>query len=259
MKSERIQALTADPDERVALARVLDCAEAAEKRGVPAHTAFLTPHLRLLAGQIAPAALFCGGYPDAERTEAVFLPDWADPAEAESYAETAVVRALRRDRGDTPPTHRDYLGALLGLGLRREVLGDLLVRPEGCDMIVCEGVADFIRDNLASAGRSPLDLSVIPREDLIVPEQAFTERRDTVASLRLDGVTAAAFSLSRGRAAEAVAAGKVSVNGVPCEKADREIADGDTVSLRGAGKCRVLTDGALSRKGRICIVIRKYV
>ena len=72
-------------------------------------------------------------------------------------------------------------------------------------------------------------------------------------------MAAAAFSLSRGRAAEAVAAGKVSVNGVPCEKADREVADGDTVSLRGAGKCRVRTDGALSRKGRICIVIQKYL
>lgn len=259
MKSDLIQTLTADPDERIALARVLDCAEAAAQRSVPAHTGFLTPHLRALAAQLAPGAAFCGGYPEAERVTAVFLPDWADPEDAESYAGLSVIRAARRDRGEPAPTHRDYLGALLGLGLRREALGDLLVRPEGCDMIVSEGIAAFIRDNLTSAGHSPLELTIIDPQDLIVPEQAFTERRDTVASLRLDGVAAAAFSLSRGRAAEAVAAGKVSVNGVPCEKADREVADGDTVSLRGAGKCRVRTDGALSRKGRICIVIQKYL
>ena len=122
-----------------------------------------------------------------------------------------------------------------------------------------EGIAGFVCANLTSAGHSPLDLAPVALEDLIVPEQAFTERKDTVASLRLDGVAAAAFSLSRGRASEAVAAGKVSVNGVPCEKPDREIADGDTVSLRGSGKCRILTDGSLSRRGRVCIVIQKYL
>ena len=259
MKNDLLPGLTQDPDERTALARVLDCADSARERGIPAHTAFLTPHLRQLAASLAPGMLFFGGYPDAERTVAAALPDWADPEDAPDYAGLAAVRALRRDRGEPAPTHRDYLGALLGLGLRRDAVGDLLVRPEGCDMIVTDAVADFICANLTSAGRSPLDLSPIALADLIIPEQAFTERRDTVASLRLDGVVSAAFSLSRARASEAVAAGKVGVNGVPCEKPDREIADGDTVSLRGAGKCRIRTDGNLSRRGRVCIVILRYL
>ena len=258
MKSPLLQSLTADPDERMTLARVLDCADAAS-RGTPSHTAFLSPHERALAERLAPAARFFGGYPDAERTVAVFLPDWAEDAQLPDCAELAAVRAVRRDREGSAPTHRDYLGALLALGVRRDMLGDLLVRPDGCDILAASSVAPFLRDNLTSAGRSPLTVTLVPLPELIVPEQAFREIRDTVASLRLDAVTAAAFSLSRGKAAEAVAAGKVFLNGIPCDKPDREVAEGDKISLRGMGKCLVASAGGVSRKGRVCLVLRRYL
>ncbi|MEA4823415.1 MAG: YlmH/Sll1252 family protein [Clostridiaceae bacterium] len=259
MKSSLLQSLTQDPDERITLARVLDCADAAASRAAVTHTAFLTPHERALAGQIAPGALFFGGYPSAERTVAVFLPDWADTDTLAAYADLAVIRAVRRDREDSAPTHRDYLGALLGLGIRRDMVGDLLVRPDGCDILAAASIAPFLRDNLTSAGRFPLDVTLVELCELIIPEQAFRELRDTVASMRLDGIVAAAFSLSRGKAADAVAAGKVFLNGVPCEKADREVAAGDSISLRGNGKCVLDSVGGVSRKGRICIVLKRYL
>ena len=83
--------------------------------------------------------------------------------------------------------------------------------------------------------------------------------RDTVSSLRLDAVTAAAFSMSRGKAAELIAAGKVNLDHVPCIKPDRPVAEGAVLTARGLGKARLTEVGGLTRKGRTGITIEKYI
>ena len=258
MKNDVIRGLTEDADERMHLAHLLDCRDAAERRGVPAHTDFLTPHERALAERLAPEAVFCGGVPDAERTVAVFLPEWAPAEDAERCAGLAALRIERRDAGRGGAlTHRDYLGAILALGLRRDAVGELLVREDGCDAVVTEAAAALLVRELESVGRVPVRTERTERVG--AREQRFEERRDTVASARLDALTAAAFSLARGRAAEAVEAGRVFVNGALCEKPDREVRSGDRIALRGAGKCEILIPGGVSRKGRLCVVIRRFL
>ena len=83
--------------------------------------------------------------------------------------------------------------------------------------------------------------------------------RDTVATLRLDAVAASAFSLSRGKAADLISSGKVQLNYRECVKPDRPVAEGDVISCRGLGKCAVKEAGKLSKKGRIMIVLERYV
>ena len=83
--------------------------------------------------------------------------------------------------------------------------------------------------------------------------------RDTVASLRLDSVLAAGFSLSRGRAAEAVEKGSVQVNYVTCVKPDKPVSAGDTITCRGLGKCVLDSVGAPTKKGRLPVAIRRYI
>ena len=99
----------------------------------------------------------------------------------------------------------------------------------------------------------------LPLEEPELPAQACRELRDTVSSLRLDNVLAAGFSLSRGRAAEAVEKGAVQVNWTVCQKPDKPVAAGDTITCRGLGKCVLDSVGSPTKKGRLPVVIRRFV
>jgi len=197
---------------------------------------------------------FYGGYEDAERTVAVFLPDYAELAE---YDPLALLR-MTRD-GGRALTHRDYLGALMGLGIKREMIGDILVREDGADIVIMKEMKDFLLSHFDKAGKTALKAEILPISEILIPENRFEEKRDTVASLRLDNLVAAAFSLSRGRAAEAIGGGMVYVNGLQSEKADRQIKEGDKIVLRGKGRVLLASVGGVTRKDRISIVLHKYL
>lgn len=162
-----------------------------------------------------------------------------------------------RHREDTL-THRDYLGSLMGLGLRRDGIGDILVGEHGADIIVLRELAPFLKMHYGRAGRKRLEVSEIPLAALIVPEEKVSFIRDTVASMRLDAIVAAMFRLPRAKAADAVRAGRVFVNQRACERPDHPVAEHDRITLRGAGRGEV--DGILgeSRKGRIVVSLKRF-
>jgi len=208
----------------------------------------------------------------AERKIAAFLPEYLDESYLTAAMESAdgadedfpicAIRLTRRDKmvaGRTALSHRDYLGSLLGLGIRRETLGDLYVSEDGCDVICVKSMAAFLLENVTGAGRVSLDARQIALSEVVVPEKKVKVIRDTVASLRLDGVASAGFSLSRGKTAEAIAAGKCEVNARLCEKGDREVHEGDIVSIRGLGRMKLTEVGGNSKKGRIIITIERYL
>lgn len=264
-KSKLLDRCGALGEDRLVLAKVLDRAEQAERRSVPAATDFLSPAQRVqaedllrLAGVPETAFASLGGYEAAERRILLFLPDWLDREDAESQSPLRCLRASFRPE-ESAPTHRDFLGSLMGLGIVREKVGDILVGPESADLIVVDTVADFLLQNWTSAGRTHLAVTSIEAGDLRVPEVRTEEVRDTVSSLRLDAVTASALRMSRGKAAELVERGAVQVNWRPCAKPDKPLAEGDTVSARGFGKYRLAQVGGLTKKGRIAIVIKRYV
>jgi len=249
-------------DGRLLLAKVLDKLEQAQSRNIPVSTGFLSPQeqtaaktLLRLAGVREEEAAYLGGYPAAERKLILFLPDWLSYEDAESP-----LRFLRCTfRPEYGLTHRDFLGSLMGLGIVREKMGDILVADGSCDLITLGPVADFLRENLVSAGRARLEVSEISAEELRVPEAKCEELRDTVSSLRLDSIVASGFRLSRGRAAELIEGGRVQVNWTDCVKPDRLLAEGDTVSARGFGKFELLQVGGVTRKGRTGILLKRYL
>lgn len=197
---------------------------------------------------------FYGGYEEAERTVAVFLPDYAELTEYNPLALLRITQVGHREL-----SHRDYLGALMGLGVKREIIGDILVREKGADIVFIKDMGEFLLYHYEKAGRTSLAAEIVPIEDIIIPENRFEEKRDTVASLRLDNVIASAFSLSRGRAAEAIEGGLVFVNGLQIDKADRQIKEGDKLVLRGKGKVLLKTVGGVTKKDRISITLYKYL
>jgi RNA-binding protein YlmH len=197
---------------------------------------------------------FYGGYEDAERTVVIFLPDYAELADHDPLALLRITQS-----GQRALSHRDYLGALMGLGIKREIIGDILVRENGADIVIIREMGDFLLYNYEKAGRTSLKAEIVSIGEIIVPENRFEEKRDTVASLRLDNLVASAFSLSRGRAAEAVEGGMVFVNGLQIDKADRQIKEGDKLVLRGKGKVLLKAVGGVTKKDRISIVLHKYI
>ena len=261
-KTELLNKLARDGEERLLLARAMDKLELARTRSVPGHTGFLSPQERvsvenLLGACGHPRHLFYGGFAGAERTVCAFLPDWQE--EDVWLDSDCPIKALRCTWFNGTLSHRDFLGAILGLGLDREKIGDLLVGDGECHILALADVADFLVMNLNQAGRIRLKTAPMGLADLKPPEVKVKPIRDTVSSLRLDAVAASGFSLSRGKAAELIASGKFQLNHRECLKPDRPVGAGDVMSCRGLGKCVLKEVGGPSKKGRIMILLERYV
>lgn len=252
-----------DEETRLILARALDKLETAERRGVPAHTPFLSPAQRaavegLINASGHPRHLFAGGYEGAERTICVFLPDWLEEEDWPAGEHPLAALQLTAPAG-AKLTHRDWLGSILGLGLTREKLGDLLVSENQCQAIVLSETAEIVRSQLDKVGRYPVKAAPLALEELTVPERTVKLIRDTFATLRLDAVAASAFSLPRSKAAALITSGRVSLNHVECTKPDRLVNEGDIITCRGSGKCVVKCINGQSKKGRIMAELERYV
>ena len=259
-KRERIEKLTQDKDEAMLLARVYDRITTAEQRNIPAATAFLSPREQALAGQLLRGMQprFFGGTEAAERKMCVWLPDYLDEEWLQS--EDGPCAAVRAEFfAQDSLSHRDFLGALMGAGIKRETVGDIFVSGGRCDFLVTREILPYVLQNLTSAGRAKLTLHEIPLDGLSVPQAQIKTIRDTVASLRLDSVVSSGFGLSRGKAALYIESGKTELDHLPCMKADKPVAEGDVISVRGLGKIRLEEISGTTKKGRTGIVISRFV
>ena len=194
--------------------------------------------------------------PGAERTVAYYLPEYLAPEDWLADGVVACLRATFYEKNAL--THRDMLGALMGAGLRRDAIGDIYVAEDHCDFFVLDELAQYLLDNLTSAGRTALKLRRLPLCEVERPPERLRELRVTVSSLRLDGVLSAAFHVSRADAAQAVNAGRVAVNGAVCVKPDRQLAPQDVLALRGKGKLRILSLDGETKKGRQAVTVGIY-
>lgn len=253
-----------DGEERLELARALDKLELAQNRSIPAATRFLSPAMQTALGDLLaacghPRHCFFGGYPGAERAVCLFLPDWqeeADALEGEDCPVAAVRCTFPRGSG---LTHRDFLGGLMGTGLTRACIGDILVGDGVCDVLVLRENRSAVLDQFTSAGRQRLALTALPLEQLAPGTRETRILRDTVATLRLDAVLSSGFSIARGKAADLIHAGRVSVDHRECLKPDKTVAEGNVLTCKGLGKCVVKAVLGQSKKGRIMIEMERYL
>lgn len=267
-KTELLNKFAKDPDERLVLARALDQMDRALNRSIPCATQFLSPAQRaalepLLAASGHPRRLFHGGYEGAERTVCVFLPGWQEagdwPAEDELAAIECAWPPAGTDSAGAGLTHRDLLGGLMAIGLTREKVGDILMGGGAAQIVCLKEAAPIILSQFDRAGRFRLKLREIPLSGLSPAPAQVKVIHDTVSALRLDAVLASGFSLARGKAADAVTGGRVSVNHRECVKPDKPVGPGDVLTCRGLGKCVLKAAGGQSRKGRIIVEIERYL
>ena len=264
-KKELLDRCARNGEERVLLARVLDKLEQAQSRGIPAHTPFLSPGegaavTGLLAAWGHPRHCFWGGYDQAERRICAFLPDWQEEGDLMADPQGPLGAVEGRFPPSASLSHRDILGSLMGLGLTRETIGDILLPGEGrCQVVVLRSALPILLSQWEQAGRWTLSVREILLDALESRPAQVKTIRDTVATPRLDAVLAAGFSLSRSKAAAYISGGKVSLNHLECLKGDKLVEEGDVLTCRGLGKCVVKEVPGQSRKGRTMLVLERYL
>lgn len=249
---------TSDRSDHILRSRIEDTVRLCDKRGVPCFLGFLDLREQALAQQVLQAlhsdsvVSFYGGYPDAERTVlAVSQPHYM--AEEGDYPISIVAFEYRAQRRIT---HRDVLGTLINMGIRREAIGDILC-GEGISVVfVRNEICDFICEQLDRIGGE--GVSVIPHYDGDLPAQTeYAEMRESIASPRLDSIVKALVHCSREQAAEMIRFGRVSVNHLPTDVITKTIAEGDTISIRGYGRFHIDQIGPETKKGRLALFARR--
>lgn len=245
-----------NPERKLFLAQVSDLAERALKLQEPQWTDFLEPPDREQAEAALgwnPKVRFnaFGGYAKAERRRIVIYPDY--------YIVETIKPALAfleiTTNSPEPLSHRDYLGAILSLGLKREKLGDLLVASTGCQLVLVPEMVDFLKAHLSKVGNHPAVLAEIDPEQLNPPDQREKVIRSTVASLRLDTIAGLGFGESRTKMVKEIRSERVKVNWKVEKNPDTALQPGAVISIRGRGRVIFKEITGTSKKGRIGIVL----
>jgi len=193
-----------------------------------------------------------GGHEGSERKYLGVFPEYMD--EDEEYF--PIVALTLNFRKEDLLSHRDFLGAVLGLGIKRECVGDILVGEGKCVIFLSESSAELVKNELEKVGRAGVKIEEGAIGEL--PEGAgYEEISGTAASARLDCIIALLLNVSRERSAHIIKSGAVSVNFEEIKRVADDVCDGDIISVRSSGRYVIDSVGEQTKKGRIKVKARK--
>lgn len=200
-------------------------------------------------------SVWFGGFTDAERKILGVFPDWEEATE-----EVFPIAALKIEcKYDAKLSHRDYLGAVLSLGIDRSKIGDILVEENTAVIFALDTAADYIKNNIVKIGRCGIKITVLKFDEIVLPEPKFEIINTVAASERIDAVLAAALKLSRANTAKLINSGKVQINYKLCDNVSKNLCIGDLISVRGFGRLLFDNIGSETRSGRYHISLKRYV
>ncbi len=252
--NDREKFLASANEEREALAKIFDKANAAYKKGIATFSDFLSEReysefkARQKHVDSVKVTAF-GGYDGAMRVMLRF-------SEGEEAFPIQAVKVCSRSIEGLK--HPDLLGSIMSLGIERKGVGDI-IKSDGCWYVFCsESIAEYIAENLCEAGGVSTSCTLCEIGDINVTNH-FEMITGTVASLRADAVVSVMLKTSRTKAGEYIAAQRFYLNQALCTKCDKEIKENDILNVRGHGKAVLAEISGKSKKGRIFINIKKYI
>lgn len=269
-------------DERLLLRRCEELYERADG-GVVGFSDFLNPRERFIIENQAsaffahddssPLCFFWGGYPSAERVMLCFMPAYLRYSVSEGDTPQTALREemsgamipIRiKTSGYVKLAHRDFLGALIGLGIERTAMGDIIPDTDGAVVFATPSVAQLIKNELTYIGRDKVKAQDATLSEDFDHEREFERISGTVASPRLDAVLSELARTSRENAKSLIAEGLVEHNHFTAVHPDRVVANGDIISVRKkggikGGKFIVDSTDTLSSKGRVRLIARRYI
>ena len=199
---------------------------------------------------------FDGGYAAAERRRALIAPDYRNLDEEDMGM--SVLSVSSGDGKFLTLEHGDYMGAILGLGMKRDKVGDIHVIEGGCHCLVTQDAADYLHLNLSQVHRVHVQTELLPLDQLQFAQVQLDELHLSVASMRMDGIVSDVFRLSRAKVLQPIQAGRCRVNWKLEEDPSKPLKEGDMISLQGFGRFKVLEVEGVSKKGRIRVKIGKF-
>lgn len=249
-----------DSADKLLEARIGDMLSRCSRNFVPVYSGFLDEHQCALAEKICRNRcgelkyMLWGGYADAQRKMLCIYNDYYDNYIMEEIPLKCLTFSYRRE--DTL-SHRDFLGSLMAMRLKREVIGDIITAEGEAQVFVTEVAARLICSTVSKIGKVGVRIA----DDVsfhLENNQEFTKICGTAASMRLDCIVGIAAGLSREKSASLIRADKVSVNHLAAASVSQEVHEGDVISVRGYGRYVLGKSGGLTGKGRIHINLLKY-
>ncbi|MET1247962.1 YlmH/Sll1252 family protein [Sporolactobacillus sp. STCC-11] len=243
------------PEEHALVDHFLDLKDQVVVNYIPKLTDFLDPRqqiiLKSLIGNSEEIRLsFSGGYAQAERARALLLPPYV---EADEDPFQLAYLEVRYPSKFGSIAHPQLLGSLVGSGVSRSKIGDLLIGEGRAQFICVKELEPYFMLNLSSVGRMSVSCEPVDQQALIHSDDEWQESDGTISSMRLDTVLSEIYHLPRTKASEAISRGLVKVNWELVEKRDYEIHEGDCLSLRGYGRSKIISNGGLTKKNKIRI------
>lgn len=243
-------------DDELIVAKMLDKQKICNNKNILTHTKFLNGHEQALCLKHLKNDFnykFFGGFDDAERKMIVFYPDYIEENYIEYPIEIVKIEYKKK------VSHRDILGSLMGIGIKRETLGDIITFDESAYVFVLTEISEFIMLNLTKVSNQGVSTTKAKLEEILQKEVEFKIIKDTVSSIRLDSVISSGFSMSRTKALDYIKASNVYLNNIICTKPDQKINEGDKMSIRGKGKIILSSIQGKSKKDRNFIEIMKFI
>ena len=214
-------------------------------------------------------AVLYGGYPDAERKAIIFIPEYLNISDEEGlfgyFKENpddnpfCLIKISIPKQEKRELNHRDYMGAILGLGIKREKVGDIVVNGRCAFVTVSKEISEYILENLRYVGRVAVCVTLSNIEDGVIKEEHKEELKLNVPSARLDNIISEIFRVKRIDAKDAIEKGFVFVNGIEVNKPDFFLKGNEKIVFRTKGKAYYNGIISESRKGNLFISVTKYV
>lgn len=251
------------PDEQPFVDRVLEWAENASVRHQTRLTDFLDPReqfiLRSVAGSFTDIkVLFFGGYEQAERKRGLIVPEYVQ-VDSETFQMALLSICPSQGKSSAPRSwrHRDVLGSLAGLGIKRTMIGDILMTEDEAQVIVAAEMADFIQLHLQKIGRVPVTCASVDWSHLKIPEDEWQYINRTVSSLRVDVIVSELIRLSRTKTTRLIKAGRVKVNWKIVDQPAETVEEGDVLSVQGFGRYLFAGIEMMTKKQKYRVLLGK--
>lgn len=254
-------------EDKLCLSQVLDKIEMSERRGKIEYTDFLDMYQVALVENFLRKMQFqkyklYGGYEEAERKVLIIYPEkFDDNMLKKNYDKILkVIRIQLPEEEKGKYVHRNYLGGIVKLGLKREKVGDIIVGEEGADIITLNDFAEVLKTQLSSLTRfENAKIEIEEIQNVRKLELKIEEITIIVPSLRLDNIVSDLARTSRSKASEIIAQERVFINGQNETKNSKQIKLGDIITIRGKGRFIIKEFTGTTRSGRTVLLIEKYV
>ncbi|MDD3839353.1 MAG: YlmH/Sll1252 family protein [Clostridia bacterium] len=251
-----------EQSERLFFSRVIDKIKRVERIHSISSTSFLDPYQQKVIDSIlnqfqGVQGIFKGGYPYAERKLLILKPFYYQIDELPEFI--SCLRIIGNSKS-CELKHKDFLGGILGMGITREKVGDIVLDGKNrCFCFVCSDMVDYLNFNLQKIGNSKVSVEKVDISSIDIPEKEYKKFDAIVSSLRLDAVISAAYRLSRKMSAEYITNRSAKINWQIVDDVSKQVQEGDIISLKKYGRVILNQVTGYTKKKRLKVEFKKML